>query len=107
DYNVFGQLRAGAGTGTFGFTGEQYDAETGYTYLRACYYDPALGRFASADSVQPNAPGTQGYNLYAHVANNSTTWTDPSGNTSRPVTCPGGRRRGGVRAWPAPCGRRG
>jgi len=82
DYDVFGALRGGAGTGTFGFTGEQYDAETGYTYLRARYYDPTIGRFASADSVQPNAPGTQGYNLYAYVANNPSTWVDPSGYTA-------------------------
>jgi hypothetical protein len=31
--------------------------------------------------VQPNAPGTQGYNRYAYAANNPTTWTDPSGHT--------------------------
>jgi hypothetical protein len=31
--------------------------------------------------VQPNAPGTQGYNLYTYVANNPTTWVDPSGHT--------------------------
>jgi hypothetical protein len=30
--------------------------------------DPAIGRFISADSVQPNAPGTQGYSLYAYIA---------------------------------------
>jgi len=30
--------------------------------------------------VQPNAPGTQGYNLYTYVANNPTTWVDPSGH---------------------------
>ena len=41
---------------------------------------PSLGRFLSADSVQPNAPGTQGYDPYAYVANNPTTWTDPSGD---------------------------
>ncbi len=47
----------------------------------ARYYNPGLGRFLSADSVQPNAPGTQGYNRYAYAANNPTIWTDPSGHT--------------------------
>jgi RHS repeat-associated protein len=64
------------------FAGEQFDGETGYTYLRARYLNPALGRFTSADSIQPNAPGTQGYNLYALVANNPTTWVDPSGHVA-------------------------
>jgi hypothetical protein len=34
----------------------------------------------SADSVQPNGPGTQGFNLYVYVANNPTTWIDPTGH---------------------------
>ena len=81
DYDVFGQVRASSGASSvFGFTGEQFDAETGFTFLRARYLDPRLGRFLSADSVQPNAPGTQGFNLYAYVANNPTTWVDPSGH---------------------------
>jgi hypothetical protein len=41
-----------------------------------------VGRFLSADSVQPNAPGTQGYNLYACVQNNPTTWVDPHGRSA-------------------------
>ncbi|GAF83258.1 unnamed protein product, partial [marine sediment metagenome] len=32
----------------FGFTGEQFDAETGFTFLRARYLDPRLGRFLGA-----------------------------------------------------------
>lgn len=80
DFDVFGESRAATGSGSaFGFTGEQFDAETEYTYLRARYLDPSVGRFTQADTVQPNAPGTQGYNLYAYVANNPTTWVDPSG----------------------------
>jgi signal peptidase I len=42
-------------------------------FVRARYLNPALGRFTSADSVQPNAPGTRGYNVYSYVANNPTT----------------------------------
>jgi RHS repeat-associated protein len=81
DYDVFGQVRASSGAASvFGFTGQQLDAETGLTYLRARYLDPRLGRFLSADSLQPNAPGSQGYNPYAYAANNPTTWVDPSGH---------------------------
>jgi RHS repeat-associated protein len=80
DYEAFGGVRGMSTTGSvFGFTGEQTDPETGFLHLRARPYDPATGRFLSADTVQPNAPGTQGYNLYAYVANNPTTWMDPSG----------------------------
>jgi RHS repeat-associated protein len=51
-------------------------------HLRARDLHPTIGRFLSADAVQPNAPGTQGHNLYAYAANNPTTWTDPSGQQS-------------------------
>ena len=51
-------------------------------YLRARYYDPATGRFTAADTVQPNAQGTQGWNPYAYVANNPTTWVDPTGHVA-------------------------
>jgi RHS repeat-associated protein len=81
DYDVFGTVRASTGAAAgFGFTGEQLDAETGYEYLRARYYDPSVGRFPSADTVRPNAPGTQGYNPYAYVANNPARWVDPRGH---------------------------
>ncbi len=64
-----------------GYTGQLTDPSTGFVDLRARELDPTLGRFLSADTVQPNAPGTQGYNLYAYTANNPTTWTDLSGNS--------------------------
>jgi RHS repeat-associated protein len=74
-------VRATSGASSvFGFTGEQFDSETGFTFLRARYLDPRLGRFPSMDSVQPNAPGTQGYNPYSYAGNNPTTWLDPSGH---------------------------
>ena len=76
---MFGAVQVGGElTGVLSFTGEQTDDETGLVYLRARSHHPATGRFLSADTVQPNAPGTQGYNLYAYVANNPTTWREVS-----------------------------
>jgi RHS repeat-associated protein len=84
-YEAFGSPRAPTGTqGLFGFTGEPTDA-TGLVYLRKRSLDPTTGRILSADSVIPNAPGTQGYSLYAYVANNPTTWADPTGHNAAVV----------------------
>ena len=80
-YDAFGAIRSQTGTGSaFGYTGELYTATTGLLHLRARDLNPTLGRFLSADTVQPNAPGSQGFNLYAYVANNPTLWVDPSGH---------------------------
>jgi RHS repeat-associated protein len=82
DFDVYGAVRTSSGsTAAFAFTGEQSDPETGFTYLRARYYDPAGGRFGAVDTVIPNAPGTQGYNPYAYVAGNPVRWVDPSGHS--------------------------
>jgi RHS repeat-associated protein len=88
DYSPFGDVTSTSGTtSVFGFTGEQQDTTTGLTYLRARYLSPELGRFVSMDTVQPNAPGTQGYNRCAYAANNPATWTDPSGHSAADVIC--------------------
>ena len=76
DFTVYGEQLAG--TGSFGFTGEQQDL-TGQLHLRARQYKPTLGRFTTVDPVQPGAPGTTGYNLYTYAANNPTLFSDPSG----------------------------
>ena len=87
-YDAFGTVLTSTGTTSrLGYTGEQHDSETGYTFLRARYLNPAHGRFVSRDTVQPNAEGTQGYNRYGYVANNPTNWTDPSGNVTKKEIC--------------------
>ncbi len=83
DHDAFGAVRSQSGASlSLGFTGQLTDPSTGFIDLRARELDPTLGRFLSADTVQPNAPGTQGYNLYAYTANNPTTWTDLSGHVA-------------------------
>jgi len=46
----------------------------------ARWYDPALGRFAQADSIIPGGP--QGLDRYAYVNNSPVNFTDPTGHIS-------------------------
>ncbi len=59
-----------------GFTGQYNDGLTGLDYFNARYYDPVVGVFLSADTVQGNL---QGMNPYAYVSGNPETNSDPSG----------------------------
>ena len=49
---------------TKGYIGERHDDETGLIYLHARYYDPVLGRFLQADTLDPTVPGVD-VNRYA------------------------------------------
>lgn len=55
----------------YAFTGEPLD-DNGLVYLRARYYDPALGVFPSLDPVENR-------NRYQYVNGNPIRYTDPSG----------------------------
>jgi hypothetical protein len=46
----------------------------------AQFYDPALGRFVSADSIVPEPGNPQALNRYAYVLNAPTKYVDPSGH---------------------------
>jgi RHS repeat-associated protein len=50
----------------------------GLMFYNTRMYDPALGRFTSADSIVPG--GAQGYDRYAYVNNNPPKYIDPSGH---------------------------
>lgn len=82
DYDVFGVIRAATGSSMnhYTFTGEEGDA-SGLMYLRARYYEPAVGRFLSADPHPADRADTQSINRYAYVKNNPTNYVDPSGET--------------------------
>ena len=98
--SIIGMLDSGSGTlttagnqpygesasllGTFRFTGQRLDPETGGStaqpsglyYYRARMYSPTWGRFLQPDPL--NFGG--GLNLYAYVNNDPLNLTDPSGN---------------------------
>ena len=62
------------------YTSQELDTETGLYYYNARYYDPALGRFISADTIVPDPTNPQALNRYSYVLNNPLKYTDPSGH---------------------------
>ncbi len=65
----------------FRYRGYYYDKETGLYYLQTRYYDPQIGRFLNADSVDYIAPDIiGGLNLYAYCNNNPVMYSDPDGH---------------------------
>ncbi|MGE3793864.1 MAG: RHS repeat-associated core domain-containing protein [Dehalococcoidia bacterium] len=87
-YDVFGTITSHSGPSTnyWLFTGEQQDratGDTGYYFLRARYYDPALGRFISRDPLLFDQ-------RYAYAGSNPLLLVDPSGlcGWTEPWNCP-------------------
>jgi RHS repeat-associated protein len=62
-----------------GFTGHATDANTRLSYMQQRYYDPAVGRFLSADPVAADANTGGNFNRYWYADNNPYTYTDPDG----------------------------
>jgi len=65
-----------------GYINERFDPETGLQYLHARYYDPALGRFLTPDSWDPDLPGVD-TNRYAYAGNDPVNGADPNGHNVR------------------------
>lgn len=63
------------------YRGYYWDKEFGLYYLQSRYYDPALGRFISPDSISYLEPESViGLNLYAYCGDNPVMYVDPSGH---------------------------
>ncbi|SDY29844.1 RHS repeat-associated core domain-containing protein [Amycolatopsis xylanica] len=76
---------------TRGFVGGQPDAKSGLTRLGERDYDPATGKFVSADPVlDPSQP--QQFNAYAYAGDSPVTMSDPSGL----IMCPDNDCRNGL-----------
>ncbi len=85
-YKPFGEMYYTSGTlpTRYTFTGQYSYANTtseiGLMYYGARFYDPALGRFASADTIIPGAGNPMAWDRYAYTLNNPVKYTDPSGH---------------------------
>ena len=63
--------------------GRLADAAEAYAdAVSTAVYQPSTGRFLTRDPIQPNHPGTQGWNHYTYTTNNPTALTDPAGLAS-------------------------
>ncbi|WP_217509834.1 RHS repeat-associated core domain-containing protein [Herbaspirillum sp. C9C3] len=89
-YEPFGKRRQAGGAtdseGTVvgintdrGFTNHEHLEELGLIHMNGRVYDPALGRFMSADPYIQAPDNIQSYNRYAYVLNQPLVLTDPSG----------------------------
>jgi RHS repeat-associated protein len=80
-YKPWGETRYSNGTTPTKYTYMgQYSnvSDFGLYFYNARWYDPALGRFAQADSIVPG--GVQGLDRYAYANNSPVRYTDPSGH---------------------------
>jgi len=97
EYAPFGQvvLQGGQDVTAYKFTGKELDG-SGLYYYGARYYDPALCRFITADSIVPDGHNSQKLNRYAYTLNNPVKLVDPTGHVPIPLILVGGGALFGV-----------
>ena len=79
-YDPYGNkfVSVGAGSTSWGFTGEQTDANE-LVFLRARYYQPSQGRFLQRDPWRGNDNQPLSINPWLYAYNSPINRTDPSG----------------------------
>ena len=76
------------------YTGHEQLDNVMLVHMNGRVYDPAIGRFLSADPYVKSMDASQGWNRYSYVSNNPLAYTDPSGYADQrppnvqPVTPP-------------------
>lgn len=92
-YDAFGQRRGANWTGTpsgsdwatikattqRGYTDHEQLDNLNLIHMNGRVYDPAIGRFQSADPYVPEPYNGQSFNRYSYVNNSPLNFTDPSG----------------------------
>ncbi len=78
-YDSFGNITSQTNPAVnfrYGYTGQEFDKETGQYYYRARYYDAGIGRFLSEDPIGFDSGDA---NLYRYVGNRPLDHVDPFG----------------------------
>lgn len=78
-YYPFGEDRYTTTYTPYQFTGQRKEAAIGLYDYHARFYDPAIGRFVSPDTIVPGPGSPQSWDRYAYVNNNPVRYSDPSG----------------------------
>jgi RHS repeat-associated protein len=81
-YKAWGEDRYSYGTSptSYRYTGQRVEQSIGLYFYGARWYDSALGRFTSPDSIIPAQQGVMGNDRYAAMNNNPLRYNDPSGH---------------------------
>jgi|GEM_PF-1806039 len=89
-YKPYGETRYSAGStpSDYRWTGQRQEESLGLYQMGARWYDPALARWLSADTLVPGAGNPQALNRYAYVTNNPLNAIDPSGHMPCGMACP-------------------
>ena len=80
-YDAFGVLigRKGSTANPYLYSGEQFDSTLNLYYLRARYYNPAVGRFQTADPYEGRFQDPLTLHKYVYGRNNPVNAVDPTG----------------------------
>ena len=81
-YDAFGILIANTGTtaNIYRYSGEQYEPNLGFYFLRARYMNPNTGRFWTRDSYEGSKQNPLSLHKYVYVTDNPINAIDPSGH---------------------------
>jgi RHS repeat-associated protein len=84
DYDAFGILINSTGTtpNDYLHTGEKFDGESRFYYLRARYLSPSTARFLTSDSYEGDNYDPASVHKYLYVGNDPVNKIDPSGKSA-------------------------
>lgn len=82
EYDAYGNVLSSTNDiyNPYGYSGEYYDEETGYYYLKARYYDPSIGSFIQKDTYDGETTSPASLNPYGYCAANPVYYSDPTGH---------------------------